>query len=42
MDKANAKRAFADAIVMQLWMRGLISNEERDRILSKNKSTFIL
>ena len=42
MDKANAKRAFADAIVMRLWMRGLISTEEKDRIIAKNKSTFIL
>ena len=42
MDKAKAKRAFADAIVMKLWMKGLIGNEERDRILAKNKSTFIL
>lgn len=42
MDKANIKRAFADAIVMRLWMRGLISTEEKNRIIEKNKVTFIL
>ena len=28
--------AYADAIIEQLWMKGLITEEERDRLYEKN------
>lgn len=31
----------ANAIVMQLWVKNLISTEERDKIIEKNKATFL-
>lgn len=30
----------ANAIVMQLWVKNLISTEERDKIIEKNKQSF--
>ena len=35
------KKVFADAIVMRLWVAGLISTEERDMIFDKNNIFFI-
>ena len=40
MEKNKIKCAIADAIVMQLWLKDLITTEEKDRILLKNKSSF--
>jgi hypothetical protein len=31
----------ANAIVMQLWVKNLISTEERDKIIEKNKQSFL-
>lgn len=31
----------ANAIVMQLWVKNLISTEERDEIIEKNKQSFL-
>ena len=31
----------ANAIVMQLWVKNLISTEERDKIIEKNKKSFL-
>lgn len=31
----------ANAIVMQLWVKNLISTEERDEIIEKNKHSFL-
>lgn len=36
MNNAKYKKAFADAMVMRLWVAGLISTEERDKIFDKN------
>jgi len=41
MEKNKIKCAIADAIVMQLWLKDLITTEEKDRILLKNKSSFL-
>ena len=35
------KREVANAIVMQLWVKNLISTEERDKIIEKNKQSFL-
>lgn len=31
----------ANAIVMQLWVKNLISTEERDKIIERNKQSFL-
>lgn len=31
----------ANAIVIQLWVKNLISTEERDKIIEKNKQSFL-
>lgn len=31
----------ANAIVMQLWVKNLISTEERDKIIEKNKQSYL-
>lgn len=31
----------ANSIVMQLWVKNLISTEERDKIIEKNKQSFL-
>lgn len=31
----------ANAIVMQLWVKNLSSTEERDKIIEKNKQSFL-
>lgn len=31
----------ANPIVMQLWVKNLISTEERDKIIEKNKQSFL-
>lgn len=33
--------AYANVIVRKLWIKGLISEEERDKLMGKNKSCFI-
>ncbi len=33
--------AVADAIVMNLWMKDLITTEEKDKILAKNKVSIL-
>ena len=38
MNNSEYKKVFADAIVTRLWLAGLISTEERDKIYDKNKS----
>lgn len=35
------KCEIANAIVMQLWVKNLISTEERDKIIEKNKQSFL-
>lgn len=35
------KYEVANAIVMQLWVKNLISTEERDKIIEKNKQSFL-
>ena len=42
MSRSNlVKCEIANAIVMKLWVKCLISTEERDAIISKNKRTFL-
>ena len=38
INNAEYKKVFADAIVMRLWVAGLISTEERDKIFDKNNN----
>ncbi|WP_275556921.1 hypothetical protein [Pumilibacter intestinalis] len=41
MERSNKlKCEIANAIVMQLWVKNLISTEEKDKIIEKNKSSF--
>jgi len=35
------KCEIANAIVMQLWVKCLISTEERDEIIAKNRQSFL-
>ena len=42
MSRSNlVKCEIAHAIVMQLWVKCLISTEERDVIIAKNKRSFL-
>ncbi len=42
MERSNkVKCEIANAIVMRLWVRSLISTEERDKIIEKNKASFL-
>lgn len=41
MENNEMRCAMADAIVMTLWMKDLLTTEERDEIMSKNKASFL-
>lgn len=42
MERSNKiKCEIANAIVMRLWVKNLLSTEERDKIIENNKSSFL-
>lgn len=41
MESKEIRCAVADAIVMFLWMKDLLTTEQRDEIIDKNKLSFL-
>lgn len=41
MESKEIQCAVADAIVMLLWMKDLLTTEQRDEIINKNKLSFL-
>jgi hypothetical protein len=41
MESRKLKIAIANAIIERLWIKGLLTDTEKDKIISKNESSFL-